>query len=60
MYASPDDTSEMEKFVRHMDKFFDCLNGRNLKEHVLRRKPNLKPYYSPEDSRLKVRYYGGL
>ena len=54
MYVSQEDTSETEKFVRIMDKFFDCLNGRNLKEHITRRKPNLRPYYSPNDGRLKV------
>ncbi len=54
IYAGPEDTSETEKFVRTFDKFFDCLNGRNLKEHILERKPNLKPYYSPDDERLKV------
>ena len=47
-------TPKKLKFVRTFDKFFDCLNGRNLKEHILRRKPNLKPYFSPNDGRLEV------
>ena len=53
-YVCQDNTKETEKFVRTFDKFFDCLNGRNLKEHILRRKPNLKPYFSPNDGRLEV------
>ena len=36
------------------DKFFDCLNVRNLEEHRKKNKPNLKPYNSPMDGRLKV------
>ena len=48
------DTTETENFVRIFDKFFYCLNGRNMQEHFKRRKPNLRPYYSSEDDRLKV------
>jgi len=33
-------TRETERFVRQLDKFFDCLNVRNLEEHRKRRKPN--------------------
>ena len=47
-------TKETQRFVRIFDKFFDCLNGRNLDEHQKRRKPNLKPYRSKDDERLKV------
>lgn len=54
LYVGQDNTKETEKFVLTFDKFFDCLNRRNLKEHILRRKPNLKPYFSPNDGRLEV------
>ena len=36
------------------DKFFDCLNVRCISESVHRRKPDLRPYRSPDDARLKV------
>ena len=36
------------------DRFFDCLNVRSLDEWRQKRKPDLKPYYSPNDERLKV------
>ena len=52
-YGDPN-TRETERFVRQFDKFFDCLNVRNLEEHRKRRKPNLKPYTDPEDERLTV------
>jgi len=48
------ETSETEVFVRKMDKFFDCLNGRNKTEHVQRNKPNLAPYTNTSDIRFKV------
>ena len=35
-----------------MDKFFDCMNVRNTKEHLLKRKPFLKPYSSLTDERF--------
>ena len=35
-----------------MDKFFDCLNVRNTKEHSIKRKPVLKPYKSIDDPRF--------
>lgn len=49
-----EDTKETEMFVRMFDKFFDCLNVRNTKASVHRRKPDLRPYRSPDDPRLKV------
>ena len=55
-YGDPN-TQETEWFVRQFDKFFDCLNVRNLEEHRKRRKPNLKPYTDPEDERLIVSLY---
>ncbi len=35
-----------------MDKFFDCLNVSNSAEHVLKRKPFLKPYSDVNDPRF--------
>ena len=48
------DTKETERFCRVFDKFIDCINTRNLKEAAQRRKPDLQPYFSPSDVRLKV------
>ena len=53
-YYSLEETEETEKFVRHFDKFFDCLNVRSLSECVHSRKPDLRPYRSPDDPRLQV------
>ena len=32
-----------------MDKYFDCLNVQNTKEHIIKRKPFLKSYESVND-----------
>ena len=53
-YLGEDDTSETESFVRLMDTFFDCMNVRSTVEGTRKLKPNLKPYYSQDDDRLKV------
>ena len=42
--------------MKYFDKFFDCLNVRCVSESVHSRKPDLRPYTSPDDSRLKVRH----
>ena len=42
------------KFIKMFDNFFDCMNTRSLTEASRNRKPNLSPYTSPSDSRLKV------
>ena len=52
-FGSPE-TKETERFILMMDRFFDCLNVRNFKEWALKKKPDLKPYSSPDDSRFKV------
>ena len=49
-----EETKETEKFVPMFDKFFDCLNVRCISACVHRRKPDLRPYRSPDDERLKV------
>ena len=36
------------------DKFFDCLNVCSITEHLSKRKPDLQPYHSISDARLKV------
>ena len=50
-------TKETEYFVRQFDRLFDCLNVWSLSEWVQKKKPDLKPYTSPEDGRLKVRSF---
>lgn len=47
-------TTETETFVRNFDRLFDCLNVRSLSEWKAKAKPDLKPYSSPDDSRLTV------
>ncbi len=53
------DTFETQRFVRMMDKFFDCLNVRHPKVYLKRRKDNLKPYEGADDARLNVRKING-
>lgn len=47
------DAAETEKFCRIFDRFFDCMNTRNLKEGKMKRKPDLRAYFSQDDARLK-------
>ncbi len=42
------------EFIKTFDKFFDCMNTRSLTEANRNRKPDMAPYTSPDDSRLKV------
>ncbi len=51
-YFGHPDTSETEVFLRHFDRFFDCLNGRN--KCGLKGKKDLKAYTSVDDERLVV------
>ena len=53
-YGDPDTTTETRKFVRNFDRFFDCLNVRCTQEGIQKRKPDLRPYRDPSDSRLTV------
>ncbi len=53
-YFSDPETEETENFIRIFDKFFDCLNSRSFSEWKTSRKPDLKPYTSPNDPRLEV------
>ena len=52
-----EETSETRKFVTMFDRFFDCLNVRCTSEGKQKRKPDLRPYYSPSDSRFAVSVY---
>lgn len=45
-------TSETVQFIRHMDRFFDCLNVRCLGEAEKKRKSDLKEYRLVDDERL--------
>ena len=53
-YFGDPTTKETEKFVVMVDRFFDCLNVRSLNQWKEKRKPDLKPYTSADDPRLKV------
>ncbi|KAK6165467.1 hypothetical protein SNE40_022391 [Patella caerulea] len=48
-----DSVLETVHFIRHMNKFFDCLNTRNLKESARKRNDNLKPYCDIDDPRFE-------
>ena len=47
---------ETAKFCLLFDKFFECLNTRRAGEGKEKRKPDLDPYRSIEDTRFTVRY----
>ena len=46
--------AETQKFVHNFNKFFDCMNVRCLKECILKRKPDVRPYNSTSDNRIEV------
>lgn len=46
--------TETERLVCTFDNFFDLFNVRSLNEYILKRKPNLCPYTSANDERVKV------
>lgn len=45
--------AETQKFVSNFNKFFDFMNVRCLKECILKRKPDVRPYNSTSDNRLE-------
>ena len=47
------DAKETAKYCKMLDRFFDCLDVRNINECELKRKESLKPYTSCDDSRLE-------
>ena len=53
-YYNVDETTETEKFVVMFDKLFDCLNVCSITEHLAKHKPDVEPYHSISDARLKV------
>ena len=48
----PEEAAGTGKFCLMMDKFFDCLNVRNTKEHITKQKCFLNPYESIDDVRF--------
>ena len=46
----PEEAEGTGQFCIMMEKCFDYLNVRNTKEHIIKRKPFLKPYESVECS----------
>ena len=46
--------TETVKFIRMVDKFFDCLNVNNFLSGKKKRKVFQDPYRSANDFRLKV------
>lgn len=55
-YYGEADTSETRKFIQNFDRFFDCFNVRCVPEAVHKRKPDLRPYRDPCDSRFTVSF----
>lgn len=47
-----ENVSEMVHLIRTFNKFFDCLNVRNLLEGRSKRNPDLNPYRNVNDARL--------
>ncbi|XP_062585102.1 uncharacterized protein LOC134246755 [Saccostrea cucullata] len=45
--------SETATLFKLVDRFFDCLNGRSLKESAFTRKPDVAPYKSLNDPRFQ-------
>ena len=54
--VSRDTTSETRIFIRHVNKFFDCLNGKGCVQAIKKRNPNIAEYIYKEtsDERFKV------
>ena len=48
-------TKSTEKFVRIMDRFFDCLNVSKYTNHTL--KKELDPYKREDDWRFEVSFF---
>ena len=50
------EVEETVRFIRMVDKFFDCLNVTNLVNGKRKRKSFQSPYTSSNDFRIKVCY----
>ena len=49
-----DEAKGTVKFIRMIDRAFDCMNVRSKYEGAKKRKPDLLPYTSLNDPRFKV------
>ena len=47
------DAKETARYCALFDTCFDCLNVRNLSEHIIKRKPFLKPFTTLDDERFQ-------
>ena len=54
MYFNDPATVETQRFCHIFDRFFDCFNVRSYSEGRKKRKPDLLPYRTVNDSRFKV------
>ena len=54
-YLDNDNTQQTRLFIRMINKFFDCLNGKGPQMAKLKRKNDIAPYKSAADERFKVR-----
>ena len=54
-YLDIDATQQTRLFIRMMDKFFDCLNGKGPLMAKLKRKDDTAPYTKPLDQRFEVK-----
>jgi len=57
LQQSTTDTTETEKSCQIFDKFFDIFNTRSLDEHIIKKRPNLRPFYKSYDERLTVIFH---
>ena len=53
-YLKNPETEETQRFIVMMDRFFDCLSVRSMHECTLKRKPDIQPYFSPDDTSFDV------
>lgn len=53
-HTKGNEVEETVKFVRMIDKFFDCLNVNSFTQGKHKRKPFQEPYRSKDDFRIKV------
>ena len=53
-YFNDPETKETEILLRHIDRFFYCLNVRSMAEAGQKRKDYLKPYTSLDEERLST------
>ena len=49
----PTETHGSAEYCLKMNKFFDCLNVRSTKEHVMKNNPDVAPYRDEQDDRLE-------